>query len=246
MRALEGEDVLDQFSAGELRRYLEAWDGRAETNSQGIALLVEFREELVEAVLTPLLARCREIDPAFSYSWSGVDVPVQRMIESGRAELVPDRRSFHDWHGFLRALLVRSAQKLAELQGVKTLGDVSWGKVNNVEVRHRLTEGLPALSALLDMPHLALPGCRHCVRFADGKYGATERMVVAPGHESEGILHMPGGQSGQPGSPHYSDQQESWVRGLPTRFSDDEILERLTLRPQLSISMEKGVLYQPP
>ena len=58
------------------------------------------------------------------------------MIESGRAELVPDRRSFHDWHGFLRALLVRSAQKLAELQGVKTLGDVSWGKVNNVKVRH--------------------------------------------------------------------------------------------------------------
>jgi hypothetical protein len=65
--------VLGQFSADELRRYLEAWDGRAGTNSQGIALLVEFRAGLVEAVLAPLLAKCREIDPAFSYTWSGVD-----------------------------------------------------------------------------------------------------------------------------------------------------------------------------
>ena len=70
-----GQDFLDQFSAGELRRYLEAWVVGAETNSQGVAALrLENREELVEAVLTPLLARCREIDPAFSYSWSGVDV----------------------------------------------------------------------------------------------------------------------------------------------------------------------------
>jgi penicillin amidase len=130
---------------------------------------------------------------------------------------------------------------LAERQGLKTLGDVTWGKVNKVDVRHPLTEGVFALSALLDMPRLALPGCSHCVRFADGKYGASERIVVAPGHESEGILHMPGGQSGQPGSRHYYDQQESWVKGLPTRFSDDEVLHRLTLRPQLSISMEKRI-----
>ena len=240
LRALEGEDVLGEFSAGELRRYLEAWDGRAETMSQGIALLVEFREELVEAVLAPLLTKCREIDPAFSYNWSGVDVPVQRVIESGRDELVPVRRSFPDWHGFLREILLRSAQKLMKRQGVMHLGDVTWGKVNKVDVRHPLSEAVIALGMLLDMPRLALPGCGHCVRFADGKYGASERMVVAPGRENEGILHMPGGQSGHPGSRHYSDQQESWAKGLPTKFVDDDIVHRLTLRPQLSTGMENG------
>ena len=239
LRALEGEDFLGQFSARDLRHYIEAWDGRAETNSEGIALLVEFREELVKAVLAPLFAKCREIEPNFSYNWSSVDVPVQRMIESGRPELVPDRRSFHDWHGFLRARLLHSAQILSERHGVTALGGLTWDKVNKAEVRHPLTEGVPMLSALLDMPRHALSGCGHCVRFADGKYGASERMIVAPGHESEGILHMPGGQSGQPGSRHYSDQQESWVNGLPTRFSDNEILHIFTLRPPAEIILHE-------
>jgi penicillin G amidase len=40
---------------------------------------------------------------------------------------------------------------------------------------------------------------------------------------SEGILHMPGGQYGQPGSRHYSDQLDSWLKGLPAKVSDEEI-----------------------
>ena len=35
LRVLEGEDALGPFPAGDLRRYLEAWDGRAEANSRG-------------------------------------------------------------------------------------------------------------------------------------------------------------------------------------------------------------------
>ena len=193
LRVLEGEDALGPFPTGDLRRYLEAWDGRAEANSKGIALLVEFREELVKAVLAPLLAKCRDVEPSFSYNWSGVDVPVQRMIESGRPELVPDRQSFHDWHGFLRAHLFQSASRLAKRHGVTVLDGLTWGSVNEVDVRHPLTEGVPILRSFLDMPRVAIPGCGHCVRFADGKYGASERMVVSPGRESAGILHMPGG-----------------------------------------------------
>lgn len=33
------------------------------------------------------------------------------------------------------------------------------------------------------------------------EFGASMRMAVAPGREAEGILHMPGGQSGHPMSP---------------------------------------------
>ncbi|HEY8007946.1 MAG TPA: penicillin acylase family protein [Methylocella sp.] len=238
LRVLEGEDALGSFPAGDLRRYLEAWDGRAEANSRGIALLVEFREALVKAVLAPLLAKCRDVEPNFSYNWSSVDVPVQRMIESGRPELVPDRQSFHDWHGFLRAHLFQSASRLAKRHGVTVLDGLTWGSVNEVDVRHPLTEGVPILRSFLDMPRVAIPGCSHCVRFADGKYGASERMVVSPGRESGGILHMPGGQSGQPASSHYSDQQERWVKGLPAKFSNEEIAHRLTLRPRVRESIK--------
>lgn len=232
LTALEGLDVSSPMFTAGLRRYLEAWDGRAETESLGLPLLVEFREELVEAVLAPLLGKCRAIDPTFAYNWSGVDLPVRQMIDSGRAELLPDRRRFHDWREFLRAILLRSAQKLAERHGVETLEGLSWGKVSKVEIYHPIAEAVQVLGPFVNMPSGALAGCGHCVRFADGKYGASQRMVVAPGREDEGILHIPGGQSGQPGSSHYFDQQESWFAGRATRFSENEVQHRLMLRPK--------------
>ena len=40
----------------------------------------------------------------------------------------------------------------------------------------------------------------------------------SPGRESEGYLHMPGGQSGHPLSPFYRAGHEAWVRGEATAF----------------------------
>ena len=38
-------------------------------------------------------------------------------------------------------------------------------------------------------------------------------MIVSPGHEADGIMHMPTGQSGHPLSPFYSNSHEAWVNG---------------------------------
>jgi len=55
------------------------------------------------------------------------------------------------------------------------------------------------------MPRVAAPG-----------FGASERFDVAPGHEAQGILDMPGGQSDNPLSPYYGAGHEDWVNGKPT------------------------------
>jgi penicillin G amidase len=81
------------------------------------------------------------------------------------------------------------------------------------------------------MPKSELAGCGQCVRMNDDRLGASERMVVAPGREGEGILHMPGGQSGSPFSSHYDDQQSAWVRGQPLPFLAGSARETLTLLP---------------
>ncbi|SFK58290.1 penicillin acylase family protein [Methylocapsa palsarum] len=232
LRALEGAPVQTLASFAGLRRALEDWDGRAETNSLGLAVLVEFREALVEAVLTPLFHKCRELDPSFAYFWSGADVPVQRMIESGRTELLPGGGAFRDWPEFLRSTLLRSSETLAARHGRQNIAPLTWGDVNKADIRHPLSEAINLLGPLLDMPRAALPGCGRCVRLADGKYGASERMVVAPGREAEGFLHMPGGQSGQPASPNYSDQQAAWTLGLPTPFLSAKAQRTLYLRPR--------------
>ena len=49
-------------------------------------------------------------------------------------------------------------------------------------------------------------------------FGASERIVVAPGREASGIFHMPGGQSGHPMSPFYAGDHDAWVRGAATPF----------------------------
>ena len=61
--------------------------------------------------------------------------------------------------------------------------------------------------------------------------GASERMIVAPGNETEGLFHMPGGQSGHPLSPYYRAGHAAWARGEPTPFLPGEPVHRLTLRP---------------
>jgi penicillin amidase len=68
------------------------------------------------------------------------------------------------------------------------------------------------------MPYTPLPGDLYTPRVASGAVGASERMVVSPGREAEGIMHMPTGQSGHPLSPFYANSHGAWVEGRPTPF----------------------------
>ena len=43
--------------------------------------------------------------------------------------------------------------------------------------------------------------------------GASQRLAVSPGHEDDGYMHMPCGQSGHPLSPHYGDSHSAWAEG---------------------------------
>jgi penicillin amidase len=62
-------------------------------------------------------------------------------------------------------------------------------------------------------------------------FGASQRMVVAPGHEADGLVHMPGGQSGHPLSPFWGAGHEDWVKGTPTPFLPGRTVYRLELTP---------------
>ena len=59
--------------------------------------------------------------------------------------------------------------------------------------------------------------------------GASERFAVSPGREESGYLHMPGGQSGHPLSPHYDDGHQDWesattaVDEIRARFGPEAI-----------------------
>ena len=79
------------------------------------------------------------------------------------------------------------------------------------------TGALPAFAApLLCMPAEPLAGDSNMPRVTAPDSGASERLVVAPGHEADALLHMPGGQSGHPLSPYWGAGHEDWVEGRAT------------------------------
>jgi penicillin amidase len=91
---------------------------------------------------------------------------------------------------------------------------------------------MPFLSPWLDMQDARISGCAgFCVRIVGKDHGASERLVVSPNHWDEGILHMPGGQSGHPFSDHYRDQHPAWLQGAALPFMPGAAEHRLILAP---------------
>jgi penicillin amidase len=76
-----------------------------------------------------------------------------------------------------------------------------------------------------------LPGDLYTPNMHWGSNGPSERMIVSPGREAEGIMEMPTGQSGHPLSPFYANSHEAWIEGEPTPFLPGPAVHTLTLTP---------------
>ncbi len=116
--------------------------------------------------------------------------------------------------------------------GGKELADFTWGSRNQVHVEHPFINFAPWLSRWLAAPLQGLPGDTFMPRVQHRGSGASERLVVSPGKEESGILHMPGGQSGHPMSPYFLAGHEDWAQGKATALLPGPEQERLLLRPE--------------
>jgi penicillin amidase len=81
-------------------------------------------------------------------------------------------------------------------------------------------EGL--LKAILSITGKPQSGTLYSVRASTKTHGPAMRFIANPANWDESILLIPAGQSGQPGSSHYSDQFSYWYEGKPifAPFSD--------------------------
>lgn len=216
----------------EAKRAIESWNGRLDADSLGVGLLVEWRRNLAKSVFSPLVSRCAEADPSFTYAWRELETPLRSLLTEQAPETLPDRQ-YADWHGFLAATLRRTADELKQRNGVERLENLAWGQINRVHLAHPFSRAFALAGRILDMPEAPASGCgSFCVRVLFDGNGASERMAVSPAHPEDGILHMPGGQSGHPFSVHYRDQQDAWLKGVALPFLPGGAKHHLTLVPE--------------
>jgi penicillin amidase len=93
-----------------------------------------------------------------------------------------------------------------------------WGRVHTAHWRH--PAGTPALAGALDIGPASVDGGSHTVRNTGGELpphaassGAEYRLVVDLSAPDCFLAVQNIGNSGVPGSPHYRDQFEPWIRG---------------------------------
>jgi penicillin G amidase len=214
LRTLTGTALEGHPQRAQYRSLVERdWSGHAAPESAGYRLTRAFRDGVAESVFAFVLADCYEADPDFDYlSERKREGPLWSMVTAKPLHLLdPQYESWVD-------LLLAAVDKVIDDEDDEDLSTRTWGKYNETEYRHPLSGALPFAGRWLDMPRRQLPGDLYTPRVAWGSIGASERMVVSPGREQEGIMQMPTGQSGHPLSKHYSDSHDAWVEGRPTPF----------------------------
>lgn len=206
-----------------------AWTGRAEPDSAGYRLIREFRNEATPRVLAPFIAKAKQAYPRFNTGKLHTEDLVLRLLREQPADRLDPR--YASWGALLEDSVNAVQAKMAEAGSSPQ--DFTWGKVNRLEMRHPLSRFLPrVLGRWLDMPAVPLPGDADSPRNQTPRHGASERLVVAPGREEEGLFQMPGGQSGHPLSPYYRAGHDAWVKGEPLPLLPGAARHRLELIPR--------------
>ena len=209
----------------ELRGLVAAWDAHAAVDSVGYRLVRTCRDQIASAVWHMILeAQAIETDepPPLQF-----EQPLWSIVTLKPLHLLAARYS--SWEQFLLTEIDASIGTLRRSCG--SLARCRWGDAHPVHVRHDFSRVLPALAPLIDMPPIELPGDHDMPRVQAGAFGASERFAVSPGHEAEGYLHLPGGQSGHPLSPYYRAGFSDWAQGHPLPLLPGAALHRLLLQP---------------
>ncbi len=227
LSVLDGASLQDHPERARFRQLVAGWKATADTDSVGYRLVRRWRD-LTEAELWDMILDGLHIEADDSFTVpTQFAMPVLQLLQERPLHLLS--RRFASWPQFM---LSQVDAAIAQLQ--RECGDLdrcTWGLQNTIRIQHPLSRALPFLSSLLDMPTLQLPGDHDMPRVQGMTFGASERFAVSPGHEAQGYLHMPGGQSGHPLSPYYRAGFEEWARGVPLPFLPGPALHRMTLQP---------------
>ena len=214
--------------AQKLVQQAKDWNGIADANSSVVSFLDITMYRALDLILEPKLGEDTKL-----YSWRKLAF-LQRVLTERPARWLP--AEFKNYDELLSAAADRAVKRLEEETKSSDPDDWAWKKFNYLDMLHPIgREGI--LKKLLSLAGEPQSGTLFSPRAASRHHGPSERFVANLGDWDNSILLLPAGQSGQPGSEHYTDQFSYWLDGkaIYEPFSDAAEAKvkkhQLTLQP---------------
>ena len=221
----------------EVLRHMQQWNGRADVDQPGYLLIRTVRLRILDALWqawsTPTLGP-QQADDKQRFKWQAhFETSASLALAQRPAHLLPP--AYASWDAFVLGQVDAAVQELTQ-NGRKPLAQAHWGQHNASRIQHVLSKAIPALSWFLDMPSLPQSGDSNLPHVAHPAFGQSQRLVVSPGQEDEGLLSMPGGQSGHPLSPYYGAGHAQWAAGQATPLLAGPARHQMDAAPASTLS----------
>ena len=182
------------------------WNGIADPDSAVVSFLEETRRAALKLVLQPVLG-----DDTALYQWRRTAFLQRLLTERSRAWLPAAYKSYDE---LLAAAADEAVKKLETDTGSARIQDWQWKRFDSLEMLHPIgRDGW--LKKLLSITGKPQGGTSFSPRAATRRHGPAMRMVANVGDWDDSLMVIPGGQSGEVGSSHYSDQFRYWYEGKP-------------------------------
>jgi penicillin G amidase len=202
-------------------RLLLRWDGTLSCESAAAALYEVWLQQLRKAIAQKA-----------KFTEDVADLSVKKVLEQLST---PPADAFGNSPAAARNQLLVETLDLAWKETEQLLGPNpqkwSWGKLHTVRFRHSLDQ-VPGAPQLVDLGPVVRPGDGTTVNstsFAGSSFaqeaGASYREILDSSDWDRSVAVNAPGQSGQPGSPHYSDLLPLWDKGqyFPLLYSREAV-----------------------
>ncbi len=218
------------------QKRLDEWDGKLTADSDAGTLYALWLNEVQDAMLLHHLTK--EQKTSFG-SPSGLPVLIKALETADPKWLGEDAEK--NRRGLLRSTFAAAVKKFEALPKEQ---QVRWGALHTVTFRHPLATRDPTIAKAFNIGPFERGGDANTpnnTRYNDKFeqiHGASYRHLLDLADWDRGLATSAPGQSGQPGSPHYSDLAPMWAKAeyFPLAFSRKKVEEsaahKLELKPK--------------
>lgn len=206
--------LAEQLQLSEFRQHIVASTLHASPDDIGYTLLRQFRLKVLELAFTPMSALLEQAGARSADLKYSLETPLWLMLQQQRQDTLPS--AYGSWPELLLSAAQITHTEIVGQYG--SLANANWGNRNTASIEHPLASAVPYFGRWLNMPASPLAGDSHMPRVQQPAFGQSQRMVVAPGHEQQGILVIPAGQSGHPLSPFYRADHPYWQAAVALPF----------------------------